>query len=310
MTYGAFRLRISKLAPGLSGDLELIDGWINNVYQAILDRLPWKRTEAEFVIQSPLSYTTGTIAATQGSASIVGTGTVWTAGMNGLLLRMGNQDAYYSITVLTATTATLDRPFEGVTDAALVYRIDQPVFVMPANCRIIRAVAPMHGGLKPLELITPGDLDRRCISRNEYGTPRYAVPHWDNFSDPPRMQLELFPIPDCPNTAQEIPSWAVDYIFDPATVDDGSTSASLLPWVRPGALEEGVMAKVRRHSGDHQGAREHKKEYEELVLVMATINAAQRGPQEIRLAPELRRQTGKFHEQPFSKDFGENISED
>jgi len=310
MTYGAIRLRLSKLAPSVAADLELLDGWLNDVYQEILDRLPWKRSEADFVFQAPQSYDTGTVAATQGLAAITGTGTAWTAGMNGLVIRFANQDAYYQLTVTNGTAATLDRPYEGATDAALTYRIDQPVYVMPSNCRIIRAVAPMHDRLKPLELITPAELDRRCISRNEYGVPRYAVPHWDNFSDPPRMQLELFPIPDSPNSAGEIPSWAVDYVFDQAELDPDVTGKTLLPWVRPAAILEGVLAKVRRHEEKIQLAQEHERQFEKLVKAMMMTNALQRGPQEIRLAPELRRQTGKFAENPFSKNFDELVDDE
>ncbi len=43
MTLGALRLRLSKLAPGV--DLELLNGWIQDRYTEILDRLPWQRLE-------------------------------------------------------------------------------------------------------------------------------------------------------------------------------------------------------------------------------------------------------------------------
>ena len=121
-SYGSIRLRLSKLAPGV--DLELLDGWIQDRYTQILDELPWKRLEAESIFQSPASYSAGTVAATQGSNAIVGTGTNWTQQMTGLMIRINNGTEFYSIASWTdATHITLDRGFEqetaGITAAAV-----------------------------------------------------------------------------------------------------------------------------------------------------------------------------------------------
>ena len=40
-TFGELRFRLSKLVPGV--DLDLLDGWIMDRYQEILDVLPWSR---------------------------------------------------------------------------------------------------------------------------------------------------------------------------------------------------------------------------------------------------------------------------
>ncbi len=40
-TYGEIRLRLKKLFPSV--DLELLNGWIQDRYTEILDRLPWQR---------------------------------------------------------------------------------------------------------------------------------------------------------------------------------------------------------------------------------------------------------------------------
>lgn len=287
MTYGSFRLVIRKLCPGV--DVEILDNWIANRYQEILDRLPWKRIESDVVISCPSSYATGTITAVQGSATITGVGTTWATTMNGLVLRINNQPEYYQFTYVSPTSATLDRVYEAASADSLTYRIDQAIFVLPANCRVIRGVKPMHDRESPLTRKTPGELNDISTDRNNYGTPCYFTPAWDNFSDPPRLQIELFPIPSVPNSSGALLSFVADCILDPASLDD-TTSVSLLPWVRPQALENGVRADFSRWSKDWTGAVAYETRFEELVKAMSNIDSEQRGAQVMQLAPHLKRQ--------------------
>jgi hypothetical protein len=275
--------------------MELIDGWIQDRYTEVLDALPWKRQEADSVIQAPATYNTGTVTTTQGSASIVGLGTVWSAAMNGLMIRINNTQEYYQFTFVSGTTATLDRSYEAPSGTGRTYRIDQNIFLMPSNARIVREVRPMHDREKPLEMVTPSELNRIAGTRTFYGTPRYVAATWDNFSNPPQLQLEFYPVPDCPDTGSNLLSWSVDYIFDAADIDPEATSFSLLPFVKPAVLIAGVQASSLMprpgYDGNLPGAEAHEAQFKALLATMAQINALQRGPQAIRLAPELRRQT-------------------
>jgi hypothetical protein len=365
-TYGQIRLRLSKLAAGV--DRELIDGWIQDRYTQILDRLPWKRLEGETVIQSPPSYQVGTVTATQGSNAIVGVGTAWTQAMNGLMIRIANDQEFYVFTYVDATDATLDRPYEAQTDSisasaiatagagyqvgdlfwianpdglgasgiiqsavagavtgysitspgnafsvasgvatttsgagsgftlniltvgissGLAYRIDQNIFTLPYDCRVLRAVRRFHppGELK---VISPGELNRIAPGRLVYGTPRYAVQTWDADTSPPLMQLELSPIPASPDSLGNTLSFAVDYIYDQPDLVASNTSFSLLPWARPAALIKGVQADIAEWQEKLTLAEAREAAFEKLVKQMAMINALQRGPQALRLAPELR----------------------
>lgn len=301
MTYGELRLRLQKLCAGT--DLELIDGWIQDRYTQVLDILPWKRQEAESVIQAPVTYSTGTISATQSSATITGVGTTWSPSMDGLMIRIDNTPEYYQFTDVSATSATLDRPFEGPTATGLAYRIDQNIFLMPTNARIIRGVRPLHNRVCPLAIVTPGELNRLSASRNVYGTPTHAAPTWDNFSDPPQLQVELWPVPDCPDSGSSLLSWSIDYVCDAAVIDPEQTSVSLLPFVRPSVLIAGVQADSLMprtgYDGNLAGSGAHEARFATLAGQMAQINAAQRGPQVIRLAPELQRQVpGRYRRGP------------
>lgn len=393
MTYGQLRLRLSKLLPGV--DLELIDGWIQDRFTFILDFLSWKRLEGEAVFQCPPSYAIGTVAVSQGSASITGTGTAWTPALTGLMIRIANGTEYYAFAQLTGTTGTLDRPYEGSTaalltgdvtvdaagsgykagdvvyvtggnglaqlqvltvgaggavtglgvlvggnqyavatgvvttsngagtgltinitavglSAGLPYRIDQNIFQLPAECRILRGIRPMHDGDHPLEIITPAEMTRRSNYRNVYGTPQWAAQTWDTATDPPIMQVELGPVPSSPDSMGNTLSFVVDYIYDPAALYDGSstpsTSQDFLPWVRPLALIEGVQASAMRWKADQNpqaaGAylntsTAHERAFMGALENMAWTNAQQRGAQSLRLAPELRRQPPqRFHRGP------------
>lgn len=294
MTYGAIKLQLQKQLPGV--DQELIEGWIQGRYQRILDALSWKRQETETVIQAPASYAVGTITVTQGSTSIVSDGspaTVFTTQMTGRRIRIANTSEYYQFTYVSATSGTLDRGYEGPSASTVTYRIDQAVFLLPANCRILRGVTPMHDRSRPLEIVPPSELNRISADRNSYGTPRYAAQTWDNQSSPPLMQVELFPVPDCPDSSANLLSWLVDYVYEEAEINQDATSVSLKPFVRPACLMEGVkadaMAPRPGWDGNIQASELFEGRYDKLLVQMQMINSQQRGPQQIQLADNLKR---------------------
>jgi hypothetical protein len=82
----------------------------------------------------PLSqsdYTTGTVAVTNGSNAVVGTGTTWSTGMVGRFLRLGDgsddMNYYRIIAVADATHLTVENNFDGSTQSGKTYLIgEQP----------------------------------------------------------------------------------------------------------------------------------------------------------------------------------------
>lgn len=299
MTYGQLRLQITQENPGIA--LEKVDGWIQDRYTEILDRIEWKRTEAESVIQVPASYQTGTVVATQGSTAIVGTGTTFTAAMTGSIIRLDDTSEFYQFTYVDATHATLDRGWEHPTTIASTFRIDRAVYLLPKDCRILKDCRGFHDWELPLERVTPGELNRRAGQRRTYGTPQMYAPSFDNFSDPPIMQVELYPIPDSPNTNSETLSYVVTYDFDSSLIAPSSTGSSLLPWVRPAALKAGVKASKLLDMKDWNGAKKMQEEMDRLVAIMARVNASQIGPEPIRLAPQYGRRTSVGSNWPVNR---------
>lgn len=294
MTYGAVRLRLSKLLAGI--DSELIDGWIQDAYTHILSKIEWKRQEFQQTFQAPASYQTGTVIMIQGSNAVVGVGTTFTAAMQGFMFRANNDDMYYQFAQLSATTATLDRPYEGPS-GTYTYRIDQNLFVMSPLARIVRGVKPVYEG-RDLKLIMPSELDTLSKTRNNYGTPAWYCPTWDNFSDPPCMQIELYPVPNCPDAAGRLLGFSVDLILDKTELDPDQTQQTLLPWVHPEAMIERVQSSADRFRASAnpqaagaylQAADAHLSASEGAILVMAQVNARQRGPSKIVMDDKYRR---------------------
>jgi hypothetical protein len=148
MTYGQLKIRFVKAYPGV--DLELIEGWIGDVYADILHELPWQRQNVTGVLQTLAPYATGTVACTTGSNAIQGAGTAWTPAMSGMQIRMTNPNAIpdsegdddggsdftdddivvaspdddiYTFTYVGATSGTLDRPYEGTGAATAIENI-------------------------------------------------------------------------------------------------------------------------------------------------------------------------------------------
>lgn len=289
MTYGSLRLRLSQLAPGIG--LELIDGWIQDRYTEILDELPWKRLESEIVIQVPPSYAVGTVSVTQGSTALTGVGTTFTSAMTGRVIRIGADLQYYTFTYVSAATGTLDRGYEEPSVTGASYRIDQNIFQLPASVRIVRGVRPL-GNYLPIDVCTPGDLNRLYPTRTRYAWPMHVAPTWDSATDPPVLRIEAYPIPSSPDPSGATVSFAVDCISDASALDPTTTGASMLPWVRPAALIAGCRAEICAHQKDASGAQMYEGHFEKRLQKMRRINALQIGPQALRLAPELRGRSG------------------
>lgn len=227
-TFGEVRFQLSKMYPAV--DHDLLDGWILDGYQHALSELDWTRLDTRVSVAIPAEYNTGTVAVTKGSASVVGTGATFATEMTGRLFRVLTGSEYYQFTFNSATTATLDRPYEGETATGADYRINQNVFRLPTDARGVQAV-------DGLTVKTAADLPP---NRTEYGRPAYWTPSMDSYTDPPCMQIEVYPVP------VEAGSLSVSFTSE-ATPPTLETATTLLPWVYPAAVKAYVGAQVALH---------------------------------------------------------------
>ncbi|MBM3744166.1 MAG: hypothetical protein FJW34_00040 [Acidobacteria bacterium] len=280
MKYGQLRFLLTKSAPGI--DPDLLEAWMDGRYLEILDRLQWERLHVDGTLLSVAPYETGTVAVTAASTAVTGTGTTWTAAMSGRRFRVTARSEYYTFTRTGNTTGTLDRAYEGDTDTAAGYMIFANVYALPSDCRILETVRSLDPAGE-LKRFSRGELNACYPARPSTGDPGLWAPCMDDTSDPPKMQVELYPIPDAAK------GYLITYVAEKTALSAGTTSASLLPWLRPAALIAGVQADIRDHQEDYAGAQAAEKRFETLVAGMALTDARRRGPTRIKLAPRFTR---------------------
>jgi len=247
MTYGGLKFRLTKAFPGV--DADLIEGWISDRYGEILGVLPWSRTAVQSILLTTAPYATGTVAVTLGSASVTLTSGTWVTGMTGRAFRVGTQNEFYEFTYASSTTGTLDRVYEETTDAAAAYKIFQSVYPMPTNCRMLEDDAFSTFELGPLERFSRSQLNASQPYRSEYGTPLAWSLYMEDGTTPPRMQVELYPIPDA--------AIGIPFTYTAEGTALSTSSQIIQVWMQPAALVEGTTAKIKRHLKDYAGAREH-----------------------------------------------------
>lgn len=268
MTYGQIRMRLSQLHAGIS--LDLIDGWIRDRYTEILDALKWQRLEVRSVIQTSELVATGTITLTQGSASVAGSSTGWTSAITGCGLYVPGRGEWYEATYVSPTSLTLDRPFEGSDLAGVSYKLFQSVYVLPSDCRQLKSVTSLaNGPLRNWEAW----MDAAPIT---FGSPQAWRMTMDDTSDPPLQQIELYPIPD---SAEAL---AVEYTGEKTLT--GSTSVTLLPWIREGCLVAGVEADALNFEENYAGADRKEARFQKLLGDMKRTEADRTPPKPIRVS--------------------------
>jgi len=119
---------------------------INDTYRL------WIPSEFEFnaykkttSITTSADYNTGTVAVTDGSASIVGTDTVWTASHSDMLIYIKSGHEIYTFTRTGATTGTIDRVYIGDTDTDSTYIIFKRRYSLASDFWRPVTVEPDHG---------------------------------------------------------------------------------------------------------------------------------------------------------------------
>jgi hypothetical protein len=242
-----------------------MEGWIADRYAEILGVLPWSRTHVQAILRTTAPYDTGTVAVTEGSASVTLAGGTWTSGMSGRAFRVGTRNEFYEFTYASASTGTLDRVYEGPDDAAADYTVFQNVYPLPSDCRLLEDDAFATFELGPLQRFSRTELNASQPVRSTYGTPEIWASYMEDGSTPPRMQVELYPIPDA---AIGIP---FTYVAEGTALT--TTSQILQVWIQPAALLEGVTAKIKRHLKDYLGANEHDKQAGAALALMVGAEA-------------------------------------
>jgi hypothetical protein len=244
MTWGQIRLQAQKWGENV--DMDVLDNSIQSRYATIMDAHPWKALDKQATIQTVGTYATGTVSVTAATAAITGTGTSWTAGQSGMSVRFGTDQQFYTFTYVSATSGTLDRPYEGTTAAASPYYLFSSIYPLPADLKILLEVNNLRGNF-PLRPYTQAELNLLYPSRLEVGEPFIYSMAQDSVSAPPVHQVEFYKIP------QNAGGYVIRYTQIPPVFDPTTTTAAPLPWVPTHVLINGIRADLMAYAKDYSG---------------------------------------------------------
>ncbi len=253
MTFGQLRFALSKFAPGV--DPDLLDQWINARYEALWNFHHWLGRERDATLITVAPYSTGTVDLVNGSTSVAGSATTFTAGMTGRRIRIGGRSEWYTFTYVSAVSGTLDRPFEGDTDTGLAFEIFQNVYDLAADLEHLLPIRATH---RPgqLSLWTQERLDGEAPSRPARGTPEiYAyAPTGANQDGTTLYRVELYPVPDA---ARGLP-----YKYRQRFARLTDTSTVLPDWISTACLMAGVQSDICGAAKDYTGKATYQADHD------------------------------------------------
>lgn len=150
----------------------------------------WLYGDGSFITTKP--YETGTVAVTEGSTTITGTGTVWTSGMVGRKFYCGN--ATYKISAyVSSTELTLSTNYAGDSNTAATYNIYQDEYSLASD---VEDVISMRQENNPQKINKAGSevLDAYYPQRISFAYPSiYSINGYDSSG---YIKVALYPIPN------------------------------------------------------------------------------------------------------------------
>ena len=167
---------------------------INERYQRMLELRTWAglRGQSQFLI--PNAYTTGTITVTNGSDTIVRSGTAWTSAMVGRQIRPNNQSPTFTILSVTDPThMTVDTVWGMTTQSGIPYMILQAYVTAPADFKQFLVVYDPIRMWRLFTWIKVEELAQYDPARTNTGDSWVVADYMYNSSGVP--QYELWPGP-------------------------------------------------------------------------------------------------------------------
>jgi|GEM_PF-1324638 len=291
LTFGEVRLQIAKRFPGY--DPEVVTSFLNERYRDVCRLCNWTSLKLRAMFSTSAPYQTGTVAVSSGSVALTGTGTAWAAAMSGWWIRFGSDDSYYTFIQTSPTTATLDRPYEGVDNAAASYTLWRTIFVLPDDVREPSEFTVMN----PAGAILPTSetvLDADDPTRTRRGKPSRWAPYQSDASTPERQQIELSPGPD---KVYGIQFW---YVQDPSMFEMSDTAVFLPKWFTPNALYHGVEADIRRVlDKDLNLAGAAETLFDKDVLGLKATDAMKKGPTRLQQSAWAQRRLSETRSEDY-----------
>ncbi len=241
-TLGDVQFRLKKLPHGSGVDNVVLLGLVNDVYQRFIGSYQWSRLVKNATLQTTAAYRTGTVAVVNGGTSLSGTDTVWTSAMTGRLIRIGGRNEAYVFTYVSATSATIDRAYEGNDETVGAYYIFQSAYALPVDVSLIESIK-VPGSNMDLDQKSAEYLDQLAAARWTLGRPNlYTLAPDLTVNSVQYPAVELYPIPEF--------SEGLTVRYLQAVAQLTATSDKFLPWVPVECIVAGCEAELHAAKGD------------------------------------------------------------
>lgn len=197
-----------------------INGQVADSHRRMAEAYAWSYRKRETLIQTVASYATGTIAATAGSSTVVGTGTAFTAAMVGRAIRIPGDTTFFYVQAFTSPTALVIgdangavKPWVAASVTGQRYSIFQHQFAVPATVAQILSKTREW----PLSETTVDDIDASDPQRQTTGRPdRWTWARANLDTTPTEFRyIELWPVPI------EATSYRMRYLIEPPELEGG-----------------------------------------------------------------------------------------
>lgn len=185
--------RVTTLV-GATDTVVIAAKWLVN--EAMSDLLyvhdwPWRRKTD--VGQTIAPYSTGTVTATLGSATVTGSGTTWTSAMAGRKFRVDGDLDFYTISAFVSTTEiTLADVYVNATASAKAYEIYQDTYALGSD---VDRIVGLQTEDPDRDVIFAGDQELFELFPNPQAesAPDSAIVYQQNTSG--NWQVQFYPIP-------------------------------------------------------------------------------------------------------------------
>lgn len=291
-TWGQLRLILQTGAPEVP--LDLLDSWLNERYEQVLEATDWIGRKAHASLETTAAYqsSTDSVTATVGSTAVTGLHTSWTSAITGQRFYIPGDTAVYVMTYVSATSLTLDRAYEGqgsdpagTVYSASPYVFMQDVYTLPSDCdSVVTVLDPISG--QPLAPFTKDGLDASVASRALIGYPQSWAQYDDSAeaSPPVLHQIQLYPPP------QYARGFPLEYLRLANAFTGSNTSSSPLPFLSNSVLLNGVRADIQVYLENFTGAKGYEAMFEnELARLLRVEHTQRRVKTSVKMADRFTR---------------------
>jgi hypothetical protein len=291
MTWGQLRFQLLQTPAGtVAPSLDLLDAWLNGRYEQVLEAGDWTGIRARTTLETQAAYqsTTDTVTLTAGSTTVTGAGTVWTtAGTVGQgFYRPGDTALYTVVAWSSATSFSLDRPYEGGTTIGAGYVLMRNMYPLPFECKAVEAILDPATGF-PLKQFTQAELDQAAGIRTLVGDPECWAEIEDSIETPSGATVHVIELYPPPRVAR---GYTVEYLRAAYGFNGTNLAQSPLPFVSQAVLLAGVRADIALWHGKMAQAQGYEAQFEaELHRLLMVEHTERRAKPSLRMAARFTR---------------------